>query len=785
MTIAYSAPNWNQTNEATKTIASVAGVTGGIRCTSTSHGYANGDFIRITSSTDYNGAWVVSNVATNTFDIVDQGLVFGVTRTGNANRGDKNPDALNGLTNVTRAQITIGSTTGSASILRNEYTMTGGKLQVAGAMLIPAYTHRLIFGTGAAFNEITINSGGYLVIRDRSATSAKWVYNFSEAFRTQKLRADASPTWSEPAAAITVKSGGTLVLDGGALQSSSVYVNSGGTIILNGGYFVGNVWWSVSGSTQVPAFIVLASGSTAVVNGIKMGPGSIFLVQSSVDSVYSNIIFGNKGSEADAGTAGGAYDKWTCWKNPNSTVEDAFAHTNTRGARIELRNDKDGSAAKTAFNEHAASYPKARFLMTREVQFLNKNPAGSLIQDVLAFTRDVNNGSRSDIGSGAGNVYVNDFLYSGSSDANGLTPTFLFILNVRRPTSAADATPINDNRCLVPATDTHRWYLVSYLYEPVAYDISCRAPIGPIVQANTVVVDAAVTQTTKATVAAYSTLTDSNEVYDWLKYWNTLNQANAEYPSPGVKIVVANGNLLDFGSRKVSVLSGNTLGVNTGTNTISIKASSIAATSKLISWKSTDTISATLTTGGAYSYTGTLTLPLNTPTLAGGTINIDGTGSYTFSSTGTLIVKLTPAAPGTYTINGTHAGTLDLRNQAAHAITVALPQGTTYTIANNPGGNGAITVTVAPVTTTIAGSVSLIGAEIRIYDLDNVPAGSLGTELAGIESCAGATFDFDAQASNSVWIQIMKDGYVEFGQQFTVPSTASTFTAILAPDPNV
>jgi len=194
------------------------------------------------------------------------------------------------------------------------------------------------------------------------------------------------------------------------------------------------------------------------------------------------------------------------------------------------------------------------------------------------------------------------------------------------------------------------------------------------------------------------------------------------------------------------------------------------------------TLTGAMTTGGAYTYTGgTLTVSTATPILVGGTINIGAAGTYGFCGNGT-IVSMTPTAPGTYTLIGTGCVNLDLRNTTAHAITVALPQGTTYTIANNTGGT--ITVTVAPVTTTIAGSVSLLGAEIRVYDLDNVPAGSLGTELAGIESCAGATFDFNAQASNSVWIQVMKNGYVEFGQQFTVPTAASIFTAILVPDTN-
>jgi hypothetical protein len=68
---------------------------------------------------------------------------------------------------------------------------------------------------------------------------------------------------------------------------------------------------------------------------------------------------------------------------------------------------------------------------------------------------------------------------------------------------------------------------------------------------------------------------------------------------------------------------------------------------------------------------------------------------------------------------------------------------------------------------------------VRIYDLDNTPAGSLGTELAGTESNATATFGASIGAGNTIWIQIMLTGYKEFGLSFTMPGTATNFLATL------
>jgi len=88
------------------------------------------------------------------------------------------------------------------------------------------------------------------------------------------------------------------------------------------------------------------------------------------------------------------------------------------------------------------------------------------------------------------------------------------------------------------------------------------------------------------------------------------------------------------------------------------------------------------------------------------------------------------------------------------------------------------------VTLTVTAQVSLVGAEIRIYDLDNSPAGSLGTELGGIETATDPTFPYTGSAGNSIWVQIMLAGYEEFGQAVTMPASSGSFVATLQPEAN-
>ena len=90
-----------------------------------------------------------------------------------------------------------------------------------------------------------------------------------------------------------------------------------------------------------------------------------------------------------------------------------------------------------------------------------------------------------------------------------------------------------------------------------------------------------------------------------------------------------------------------------------------------------------------------------------------------------------------------------------------------------------------PTSITISANVSLLGTEIRIYDLDNSPSGSLGTELVGTESNASSNFVVTTLvAGNIVWIQIMKAGYEEFGLEYTVPSGSANLPVTLTSELN-
>ena len=219
---------------------------------------------------------------------------------------------------------------------------------------------------------------------------------------------------------------------------------------------------------------------------------------------------------------------------------------------------------------------------------------------------------------------------------------------------------------------------------------------GPVFQG----VDAGVTLS-NAAANALASIVHYSDLYDASINWGTLSVTNARYPSLSAYPIVANGTLLDLGAKSLTLnnAAGTAFAINTGTNVITAKATALATTAKFVAVKSTATITAAFTVGGAYTYVnGTLTGATGSPTFTAGTANILAAGTYSFSTAGT-VVSMTPAAISTYIFTGVHTGTLDLRNAAAFAITVQVPLGTTTTTASNVGGvitvvNPAITLQI-------------------------------------------------------------------------------------------
>ncbi|PUB82385.1 MAG: hypothetical protein DBP02_15135 [gamma proteobacterium symbiont of Ctena orbiculata] len=95
---------------------------------------------------------------------------------------------------------------------------------------------------------------------------------------------------------------------------------------------------------------------------------------------------------------------------------------------------------------------------------------------------------------------------------------------------------------------------------------------------------------------------------------------------------------------------------------------------------------------------------------------------------------------------------------------------------------GGSVVVERPATLTVNGLIN--GSEVRLYD-DNGTGNNMGTELDGVETLSGTTFQYShSGATNDIIVQMIADGYIEIQYPFQLNSNNQSLTLFPIPDLN-
>jgi hypothetical protein len=282
------------------------------------------------------------------------------------------------------------------------------------------------------------------------------------------------------------------------------------------------------------------------------------------------------------------------------------------------------------------------------------------------------------------------------------------------------------------AGDVATWNVRAYQSLSAVYQVTMKGIGGSVVE-PAMVNDAAVTLSRSAAGALGSVVT-LDDFYDAAKYWN-VQSPNVNFPTASTQVATAAGTTLDLGALNVVVdaTAASAFAVNTGTNTVTIKSTTLAAGAKFSTLKTTGTISFT---NGADA----------TCTLQGIVVR-GATGIYS-PKLETATVRFTAA--GTYDLRGaTISGTLTLANTSGGAVTVQLQPGVTFV---NSGPS--ITVDNA-VSATLTLTGLQTGTEVRVYRASD------SVELAGTDTTAGSVFSYPYTwtADVPVFVTVIKLGF--------------------------
>lgn len=139
-----------------------------------------------------------------------------------------------------------------------------------------------------------------------------------------------------------------------------------------------------------------------------------------------------------------------------------------------------------------------------------------------------------------------------------------------------------------------------YLYEGYGEEFTTYDSFKGIgvsaISSRLIAIDQNITETNQATVDAYTTIDNLDQLYDRAKSWK-VTTANIEYPTISTQPVTADGTVLDLGNRNLTInpSAGSAFAINSGTITIKSTAALVAGT-KFNSIRTTGTVS---TAGGA------------------------------------------------------------------------------------------------------------------------------------------------------------------------------------------
>lgn len=313
-------------------------------------------------------------------------------------------------------------------------------------------------------------------------------------------------------------------------------------------------------------------------------------------------------------------------------------------------------------------------------------------------------------------------------------------------------------------------------------DITNSAVIVPLSLAPNIITDASITQTNAATVAAYTQVSNLDQIYDLGALFKVNNPL---LPTWDTTLIISSGTVLSLGTNNLIIdpAAASAFAFNTGTNTITVKSTSFAAGSKFNSASTTGAISVGSGVSVSAGLVGTVT---NAGTISGVvTGNVTNTG--TLSSGANITGNVTQATPSSVT-NVTITGNLTYNTNTPVTVTFTSPsQVVSGTVINS--GTGLVTIRLAGgatvgtvgsnVTTQIVTSLNLTGltAGSQIYVSDGA-----GAQVAYVaSSTTGYILDTTGGTGTWTW-KVARYGYTSQSGTFTPATSGATVSVSLIAD---
>lgn len=479
---------------------------------------------------------------------------------------DTDLSGLAGITGVTILQQGLGT--------NSEYTIYNiGNLQleVNGTLSIDASKEMLLVGSSAPRSIIAVD--GTLNINDFETLNGFTAYKQRTAIRTTYDNNDCCGNFS-----LEVTDSGTLNMQGGGIESSSsIRFTENSTVNIQDARI--ELLTNTNPDYQIRQFSnnLTANGLILIKYALTMigtpiefddynptiaDEGISFSVNSSnAEYVFRNYSGGGRGNRLDLGL----------WRDKKGKIINSQDGTN-----VIIQEHKIGNGNSTG-----------TWQIIKEIAPKIVDENATAIQNAKMFIRDTDNGKRTD---GNGYNFIDDRTYFQTSNASGFMPTTEILTGVvnhlNTGTVQFDRRSKNNNT-------NDEFDILFYHYNKVLSKSTQKLKGNDELTFDwTMFEDSNVTEKDVTQVAAYTSIDNLGQLYDYAKYWKQLSQTNIEVPSTDKLLIVNESSLLDLGDYNliVDASAAAVFSVDTNTKTITIKSNTVLTTSKFIGITTTATI---------------------------------------------------------------------------------------------------------------------------------------------------------------------------------------------------
>jgi len=535
------------TNEASKTVTAVASTTGGITVTAASHGYSNGDFVQLIDLGTYNGAYFISNVTTNTFDIVNQYkqdgtlLSYGATDSGTCAKGAKDFSGITGVTNV--SQVVNNS---KDKIYQSSGTSV--EITIKGAICIDPKFETVILNrsAGAGKNALTVDTGGILQIGIPDLENSYYDFPAGVAFIFPVYSTNNSFAYQETWSPFRCIGSGELKWFSGTVFCYGAVAWYGKVLCMSKNCILS------SRNTVAPQ--IRQRSSNCIIKGLTTHDYKFTaIVNASEIKGYVPI----QSTSAIDMSSSGSNNTWYTFYN----LIAGYGNDKEVGIKnkmwVRLVNVNNGSDitihAQTTGSTNQAGICEIR----EELSLTIQEQDGTKIENCRVFIRDTDHSHRLAANTYNSNPdYEDDRTYGGLTDTDGeisfTGDTGSILLTCyHRPDNGATTNDVWDSRGKNNnKTDLFDVGFACYGYIAGVQEYELKGNDG-IDVTYVLFADTGIVESNKTTVSGYTSIDNLSKLYDYAQYWVQKSSDNMEEIGLGSMVVEKSGKTIDFGAKHV------------------------------------------------------------------------------------------------------------------------------------------------------------------------------------------------------------------------------------------